>query len=309
MFFIFEKVYRKMKDLQFGQIVRKEGPETHLKKQGTPTMGGIAFMFIYLEFLLIIFAIVVVLDMTVWGCLTLKTFDTPIVKIPIICIFFGLIGFLDDYLKIIKKNPIGLNGYLKFILQIVFAIFGLYFCKESMTQSLLLTAFLVFIIVGTNNGVNFTDGLDGLCTLVTIVVSIFYIVICFIEKQEELLIINLVTLVMLLVFLKYNHYPAKLFMGDTGSLFLGAYVAFMAIALKLQYFLPLFGFIYMIEVISVILQVLYFKITHGKRLFRMAPIHHHFEKLGMSETEVVIMFSVVTIIGSILTFVIKYIIL
>lgn len=309
MFFIFEKVLKKMKELQFGQIVRIDGPETHLKKQGTPTMGGIAFILIFLEFLLIVVVLLIFLDISVFNFVTLKVFDTDLFKLPIIFIMFGLIGFLDDYLKIIKKNPIGLNGYIKFILQIIFAIIGLYLCKGSFKDSILVTSFLVFIIVGTNNGVNFTDGLDGLCAIVTIIVSILYIIVCIVEKKEELLIVNLVMIVMLMVFLKYNHYPAKLFMGDTGSLFLGAYVAFMAIVLDMQYFLPIFGFIYMMEVVSVILQVSYFKITHGKRLFRMAPIHHHFEKLGMSEVNVVKMFAIVTLIGSIFTYIIKYIIL
>ena len=163
-------------------------------------------------------------------------------------------------------------------------------------------AFLIFIIVGTNNGVNFTDGIDGLCALVTIVVSIFYISLSVGRETNELLYINLLILAILLAFLIFNHHPAKIFMGDTGSLFLGAYVAFMAIALGVEYYLPIFGIIYMVEVLSVILQVSYFKLTHGKRLFKMAPIHHHFEKCGFSENQIVALFTFVTVIACVIAY-------
>ena len=156
--------------------------------------------------------------------------------------------------------------------------------------------------MGTNNGVNFTDGIDGLCTMVTIVVAIFYISISKDQKTNELLYINLLILAILLAFIIFNHYPAKIFMGDTGSLFLGAYVAFMAIALDVQYYLPIFGFIYMIEVLSVIIQVTYFKLSGGKRIFKMAPIHHHFEKCGFSENQIVAMFTGVTIVACIIAY-------
>ena len=212
---------------------------------------------------------------------------------------------IDDYLKVTKRNTKGLPSLFKLILQILFAGFGLIICFNYNTMSNLFEfIFLIFIIVGTNNGVNFTDGLDGLCSLVTIIVSLLFISVSFDTKNMEMLYVNLLVLAMLLAFLIFNRYPAKLFMGDTGSLFLGAYVAFMAIALKMEYYLPIFGFIYMIEVLSVIIQVSYFKITKGKRIFKMAPIHHHFEKCGMTENQVVFMFSMVTLVGCIITYII-----
>lgn len=281
-------------NIQFGQVVRDDGPETHLSKAGTPTMGGIVFIIVFLivEFFLLI----------------LKDYvnGTMALKINIFIIIFGFIGMIDDYLKVTKKNTKGLPSIFKLILQILFAGFGLIICFNYNTMSsIIIFLILIFIIVGTNNGVNFTDGLDGLCTLVTIVVSILYVLISLKNNDIELLYINLLVLAILLAFLIYNHYPARIFMGDTGSLFLGAYVAFMAIALKIEYFLPIYGFIYMAEVVSVIIQVLYFKATGGKRFFKMAPIHHHFEKCGFSENKIVILFTLVTIIGCALTYLIS----
>ena len=278
-------------NIQFGQVVRDDGPETHIQKAGTPTMGGIVFIIVFLvvEFFLLI----------------LKDYvnGTKALKINIFIIIFGFIGMIDDYLKVSRKNTKGLPSIFKLILQILFAGFGLIICFNYNTMSnILVFMLLIFIIVGTNNGVNFTDGLDGLCSLVTIVISILYMLISLKQDNLELLYINLLVLAILLAFLIYNHYPAKLFMGDTGSLFLGAYIAFMAIALKIEYLLPIYGFIYMIEVLSVIIQVTYFKATKGKRFFKMAPIHHHFEKCGWSENKIVIVFTFITIIGCAITY-------
>ena len=280
-------------NLQFGQVIREDGPETHRKKAGTPTMAGIVFIIIFL----IVEVFLLILKDYING--------TKALKIVIFIVIFGFIGMIDDYLKVTKKNTKGLPSLFKLILQILFAGFGLIICFNYNTMSNLFEfIFLIFIIVGTNNGVNFTDGLDGLCSLVTIIVSLLFISVSFDTKNMEMLYVNLLVLAMLLAFLIFNRYPAKLFMGDTGSLFLGAYVAFMAIALKMEYYLPIFGFIYMIEVLSVIIQVSYFKITKGKRIFKMAPIHHHFEKCGMTENQVVCMFSVITLVGSIITYII-----
>ena len=277
--------------LQFRQVVRDDGPETHLKKSGTPTMAGVVFIIIFL----VVELFLLILKDYVNGTMALK--------INIFIIIFGFIGLIDDYLKITKKNTKGLPGIFKLILQILFAGFGLIICFNFNTMSNIFTfLFLIFIIVGTNNGVNFTDGLDGLCALVTIVVSLLFCVVSFERGNNELLYINLLILAILLAFFIFNHYPAKIFMGDTGSLFLGAYVAFMAIALNMQYFLPVFGIVYMVEVLSVIIQVLYFKATGGKRFFKMAPIHHHFEKCGFSENQVVLMFTAVTIVGCLITY-------
>lgn len=277
--------------LQFRQVVRDDGPETHLKKRGTPTMAGVVFIIIFL----VVELFLLILKDYVNGTLALK--------INIFIIIFGFIGLIDDYLKITKKNTKGLPGVFKLILQILFAGFGLIICFNYNTMSNIFAfLFLIFIIVGTNNGVNFTDGLDGLCATVTIIVSLLFSIVSFNRGNNELLYINLLILAILLGFLIFNHYPAKLFMGDTGSLFLGAYVAFMAIALNMQYYLPLFGIIYMVEVVSVIIQVLYFKATKGKRFFKMAPIHHHFEKCGFSENQIVLMFSLVTLVGCMITY-------
>lgn len=277
--------------LQFRQVVRDDGPETHLKKSGTPTMAGVVFIIIFL----IVELFLLILKDYVNG--------TQALKINIFIIIFGFIGLIDDYLKVSKKNTKGLPGIFKLILQILFAGFGLIICFNYNTMSNIFAfLFLIFIIVGTNNGVNFTDGLDGLCTLVTMVVSLLFCVVSFERGNNELLYINLLILSILLAFIIFNHYPAKIFMGDTGSLFLGAYVAFMAIALDMQYYLPIFGIVYMCEVLSVIIQVLYFKATKGKRFFKMAPIHHHFEKCGFSENQVVLMFALVTIVGCVITY-------
>lgn len=282
-----------LQNLQFGQVIRDDGPETHRKKAGTPTMAGVVFIIIFL----IVEVFLLILKDYING--------TKALKLVIFIVIFGFIGMIDDYLKVTKKNTKGLPSLFKLILQILFAGFGLIICFNYNTMSNLFEfIFLIFIIVGTNNGVNFTDGLDGLCSFVTIIVSLLFIIISFEAKNMELLYVNLLVLAILLAFLIYNRYPAKLFMGDTGSLFLGAYVAFMAIALKMEYYLPIFGFIYMIEVLSVIIQVSYFKITKGKRIFKMAPIHHHFEKCGMTENQVVFMFSVITLVGCVITYII-----
>ena len=288
---LFYAAYIELGAMQFRQVVRDDGPETHLQKSGTPTMAGLVFIIVFL----IVEIFLLILKDYINGTLALK--------INIFIIIFGFIGLIDDYLKVTKKNTKGLPGIFKLVLQILFAGFGLIICFNYNTMSnIFVFAFLIFIIVGTNNGVNFTDGIDGLCALVTIVVSIFYIVLSKNQKTNELLYINLLILAILLAFLIFNHHPAKIFMGDTGSLFLGAYVAFMAIALDVMYYLPIFGIIYMFEVISVILQVSYFKITKGKRLFKMAPIHHHFEKCGFSENQIVIMFTVITIVGCVISY-------
>lgn len=282
-----------LQSLQFGQVVRDNGPETHKIKAGTPTMAGIVFIVIFLVVELFL--------------LILKDYinGTKALKIVVFIIIFGFIGMIDDYLKVSRKNTKGLPSLFKLILQILFAGFGLIICFNYNTMSnIFVFLLLIFIIVGTNNGVNFTDGLDGLCSSVTLVVAILFSVISYNRENSELLYVNLLVVAILIAFLIYNHYPAKLFMGDTGSLFLGAYVAFMAIALDIQYLIPLFGIVYMVEVLSVIIQVSYFKLTGGKRFFKMAPIHHHFERCGFNEVQIVAMFTLVTIVACVITYVV-----
>lgn len=284
--------------LKFGQQVRSDGPSAHLKKSGTPTMGGI----------MIVISIVV-------ASLPYVLKYKKIIPVLLITIAFALIGFLDDYLKVVKKQSEGLKASQKFILQIIVStIFATYvYFSTNIGNSILIPftggfsngllinlgifsiPFSVLVILGTDNGVNFTDGVDGLCSGVSAVVALFFVLIS-IKENLELAPISAAVFGALLGFLVFNCHPAKIFMGDTGSLALGAYVSAIAIVSGLQIFILIIGFIYLIEVLSVIIQVGYFKKTGGKRIFRMAPIHHHFELGGWSETKVFTIFTVITII-------------
>lgn len=285
-----------LKKLKFGQQVREEGPQAHLKKSGTPTMGGIC----------------IVIAMVVGSAVFLPV--SPEVLPVILCTFlFALIGFLDDFLKIRKKESEGLKAWQKFLLQIIFAVGLMFYCSLVLEHGTTTVIpffglrdihgwwyFATFVaIMGTVNGANFTDGLDGLASSVTIVIALFFTVAsvlffgCPAPDPASLAMVGA-----LAAFLIFNHYPAKIFMGDTGSLALGGFVASEAMIHKIPALLLFVAFIYLIEIVSVILQVGYFKLTHGKRIFRMAPIHHHFELGGMSETKVVILFTVITVIGA-----------
>ena len=282
--------------LKFGQQVREDGPQAHLKKQGTPTMGGLVFL-----------TAVVITSL-------LYIRDYPrIIPVLFMTVGFGVIGFLDDYIKIVMKRSEGLNPVQKLIGQfIITGIFVYYLvCSGEVGTSMLVPftggfehgiyldlgflfiPFVFFVVLGTDNGVNFTDGLDGLCTSVTILVATFLTIIS-IGENSGISSITGAVVGSLLGFLLFNVYPAKVFMGDTGSLALGGFVASSAFMMQIPLFIPIIGLIYLVEVLSVIMQVSYFKATHGKRIFRMAPIHHHFELGGWSETRVVAVFSIVT---------------
>ena len=282
--------------LKFGQQVREDGPQAHLKKQGTPTMGGLVFL-----------TAVVITSL-------LYIRDYPrIIPVLFMTVGFGWIGFLDDYIKIVMKRSEGLNPVQKLIGQfIITGIFVYYLvCSDEVGTSMLVPftggfehgiyldlgflfiPFVFFVVLGTDNGVNFTDGLDGLCTSVTILVATFLTIIS-IGENSGISPITGAVVGSLLGFLLFNVYPAKVFMGDTGSLALGGFVASSAFMMQIPLFIPIIGLIYLVEVLSVIMQVSYFKATHGKRIFRMAPIHHHFELGGWSETRVVAVFSIVT---------------
>lgn len=289
---------------KFGQMVRDDGPNSHLKKTGTPTMGGI----------------VILLAILVSSTAGIVRYPMMI-PVLLFTISFGLIGFMDDYLKIKKGKSEGLKAKQKLILQLVVTcIFALYVYYDKDVNTGMLIPFtgslstgyiwhlgilfipaVIFIVLGTDNGVNFTDGLDGLCTCVTIVVTLFFAVVA---MKENILIAPICGSVIgaLLGFLVYNRYPAKIFMGDTGSLALGGFVASMALMMRLPLFIVIVGFIYLIEVLSVIIQVGYFKKTKGKRFFKMAPIHHHFELCGWKETKVVFVFTLVTIILALIAY-------
>ena len=236
-----------------------------------------------------------------------------IIPVLFMTVGFGVIGFLDDYIKIVMKRSEGLNPVQKLIGQfIITGIFVYYLvCSGEVGNSMLVPftggfehgiyldlgflfiPFVFFVVLGTDNGVNFTDGLDGLCTSVTILVATFLTIIS-IGENSGISPITGAVVGSLLGFLLFNVYPAKVFMGDTGSLALGGFVASSAFMMQIPLFIPIIGLIYLVEVLSVIMQVSYFKATHGKRIFRMAPIHHHFELGGWSETRVVAVFSIVT---------------
>ena len=283
--------------LKFGQEVRDDGPEAHLKKQGTPTMGGILFL----------------IAITI-GVLPFIGENKGLLPAYLLGIGFGIVGFIDDYLKVVKHQSEGFNPKQKMAAQVVISLLYiayLYFFSGHSTafllpfvkgQKLLFGIWFfpisLFIITVTDTGANFTDGIDGLCGSVTAVIVFFlFLADQFFLGGDTLGALPGAVLGGILGFLVFNAYPAKVFMGDTGSLALGGFVVAMALQTELALYIPIFAFIYFVEVLSVILQVSYFKMTHGKRIFKMAPIHHHFELSGWSETRVVTVFSIVTILA------------
>ncbi|WP_294150865.1 phospho-N-acetylmuramoyl-pentapeptide-transferase [uncultured Clostridium sp.] len=280
--------------LKFGQQVRDDGPQAHLKKQGTPTMGGL----------------VILSSIIITSLLYLKDYP-KIIPVLFVTAGFGVIGFLDDYIKIVMKRSEGLNPGQKLIGQIIITgIFAYYIITSDEIGTGMIIPFtgkvlempvwlfvpaLFFIVLGTDNGVNFTDGLDGLCTSVTILVATFFTIVA-IGENSGISPITGAVVGSLLGFLLFNVYPARVFMGDTGSLALGGFVASSAFMMQMPLFIAVVGLIYLVEVLSVIIQVTYFKKSGGKRVFKMAPIHHHFELCGWSETRVVAVFSIITAI-------------
>ncbi|HJD27188.1 MAG TPA: phospho-N-acetylmuramoyl-pentapeptide-transferase [Candidatus Blautia intestinipullorum] len=281
-----------LRKLKMGQTERVEGVQSHLKKAGTPTMGGIIFL---------IAAVVTAL---------FYVKDYPkVIPVLFLTLGFGIIGFLDDYLKVVLKRSDGLLPWQKFLLQVVvtgiFAYYLIHYTDISLSMRIpfwpdhylnmgwLVVPVLFFAVIGTVNGVNFTDGLDGLASSVTLIVAVFFTVVS-IGVQGGVEPMTGAVVGGLMGFLLFNVYPAKIFMGDTGSLALGGFVAGTAYVLEMPLFILLVGLIYLVEVLSVMIQVSYFKATHGKRIFKMAPIHHHFELCGWSETRVVAVFSVIT---------------
>ena len=282
--------------LKFGQNVRDDGPETHLQKQGTPTMGGISFLIAFV----------------VTGVFFMKG-HTDNAAILLVTLGYGVIGFLDDYIKVVKKRSLGLRAYQKLLLQfIVTGCFCWYLYAGGtgtavyipFTNGMLLDLGILFIpfvfvaMLGTVNGVNLTDGLDGLSSGVTLLVASFFAIAAWAAGSTVSPICGAI-IGGLLAFLIFNAYPAKVFMGDTGSLALGGFVASTAFVLKMPIFIAIVGFIYLWESITVMLQVGWFKLTkrkygEGRRLFKMAPFHHHLEKCGWRETKVVTLFYVAT---------------
>ena len=283
-----------LRKLKMGQTEREEGVKSHLKKAGTPTMGGV----------------IILLSVVLTSVFYIKDYP-KIIPILFVTLGFGLIGFLDDYLKVVMKRSDGLYPMQKMALQIVVtAVFAFYIIRFTDVSLALLLPFtggsywnigwlavpvMFFAVIGTVNGVNFTDGLDGLASSVTVLVATFFTVVA-VGTRSGIEPVTCAVVGALLGFLLFNVYPASVFMGDTGSLALGGFVASTAYMLQMPVFIIIVGMIYLIEVLSVMIQVTYFKKTGGKRIFKMAPIHHHFELCGWSETRVVAVFSIITAI-------------
>ena len=283
-----------LRRLKMGQTEREDGVKSHLKKAGTPTMGGV----------------IILLSIVITSVFYIKDYP-KILPILFVTLGFGLIGFLDDYLKVVMRRSDGLYPKQKMALQIVVtAIFAFYILKFTDVSIAMLLPFsggkylnigwlavpVMFIaVIGTVNGVNFTDGLDGLASSVTVLVATFFTVVA-IGTKSGISPITCAVVGALLGFLLCNVYPASVFMGDTGSLALGGFVASTAYMLQMPIFIIIVGLVYLVEVASVMIQVTYFKKTGGKRFFKMAPIHHHFELCGWSETKVVAVFSIITAI-------------
>lgn len=273
-----------LRKLKFGQTIRTEGPQSHLAKNGTPTMGGV-MMIISILVSTILFA----------------GFNFYTIIALVSMLGFGLVGFLDDYIKVAKKRSLGLKPMQKIIGQVSLAVLiplcqvllkpemtklVIPFVNTTLDLGILYIPFMAFVIIGTVNAVNLTDGLDGLSSSVTVIVSVFFIAIAMMTGIKEVSVFSASVMGACLGFLVFNKYPAKVFMGDTGSMALGGAVVGMATLTNMTLLIPIVGGIYFAEALSVIIQVVSFK-TRKKRVFKMAPLHHHFEQCGLKETQVV----------------------
>ena len=297
-----------LKKIKVGQIEREEGPQSHLKKQGTPTMGGI----IMIATLIIMFILVFIKYKQI-------EFDIVIKLLPLVLVSlgFGLIGAIDDFRKLVLKNTEGLKPSLKMLgLLIISVTYVIYLYKTIGTATYIpiikqyvvlplwiFIPFAIFVMLGTTNAVNLTDGIDGLATSVTTIIIATLTVIGILLSVKEIVFIGSIVCGVNIAFLIFNMYPAKVFMGDTGSLLLGGVIVAMALYLRIPLLLILIALIPVIETISVIIQVVYFKKT-SKRVFKMTPIHHHFELSGWKENKIVIVFSIISLIVCIISFVI-----
>lgn len=274
--------------IKFGQSVRKEGPKSHMAKTGTPTMGGIVF---------------VLVPILVMAILNYKAFLTPEMLIVVFAYLgYALIGFIDDFLIVVKRNNDGLKPSMKFLMQSVLAVI-FYFAYTQIAKTTiqipvlhmtLELGFLYFILIFfmftcESNAVNLTDGLDGLCAGTSLIAIAPFVIFALLQKNNDLAMFLLAVSGALLGYLRFNIHPAKIFMGDTGSLAIGGLLAASAMILKQEILLVLIGGVFVMELLSVVIQVTSFKAT-GKRVFRMSPLHHHFELGGMKETNVVLMF-------------------
>ena len=284
-----------LRALKAGQSIREVGPTWHNYKAGTPMMGGLMF----------IFSAVICLAASAF---TMESYTVLFTLGLSLC--FGLVGFLDDFFKLKFKRNLGLTSAQKAMLQAAVSALYLYLLYKQGAMScnlyipfadvsfqihpLVYIFFAMFVMVGTVNAVNITDGVDGLCGTVTIPVMVFFTAAAVAMERLDLALLPAALTGGLIAYLFYNWHPAKVFMGDTGSLFLGGVVCGLAFALDMPLILILVGFVYFVETLSVILQVGYFKLTHGKQIFKMAPIHHHFEMSGWKEEKIVLVFAGVT---------------
>ena len=281
-----------LRTLKAGQSIREVGPTWHNNKAGTPMMGGL--MFILGTVICLLFNLGIIRDFTVLYALVLG-----------LC--FGAVGFVDDYFKLKHKRNLGLTAIQKALLQMAVSAVYLYllYLQGTLTcdiyipfvnatfylHPIVYIFFAMFVMVGCVNAVNLTDGVDGLCASVTVPVMIFFTAAAIAMGKLDVALLPACLIGGLIAYLFYNWHPAKVFMGDTGSLFLGGIVCALAFALDMPLILVLVGIVYIVETLSVILQVGYFKLTHGKRLFKMSPIHHHFEMCGWKEVKIVLIFS------------------
>ena len=295
-----------LRRLKAGQAIKEIGPSWHMTKQGTPTMGGLMFI------------IGIGITILVLGWRNMLAGDFSHLYVYVFSLVFGAIGFIDDYQKVKHHRNTGLTAPQKFILQLAAAVAFLClmryegmltnelyipFFNTSVTLNwIVYLVFAAFVIVGCVNAVNLTDGIDGLATGVTFVVMVFFTVACLLWKLTTLALFPAALAGGLAAFFVYNHHPAKVFMGDTGSLFLGGAVAALGFALDMPLILILVGIIYIAETLSDIIQVAYFKATHGKRFFKMAPLHHHLELSGWSEAKLVTVFSGITLVCCVLAY-------
>lgn len=290
-----------LKRLKYGQNVRDDGPKSHLSKTGTPTMGGIIFMLAMIA---------------VWLLLGM---DSIVVLVGLLfTLSFGLVGFVDDYIKVAKKRSLGLRAIEKLGFQVIFAVMLAFYVSRNMRTSVwipftgiyfelgwMFVPFVVFFVLSVVNGVNLTDGLDGLATGVSFIICATYAIIFYhlsssgiipLQNANGMMIFASGFCGCLLGFLRYNVFPAKVFMGDTGSLALGGAISYMALMSNTTLLIPIIGGCFVASVVSVIMQVLSYKFRNGRRVLKMAPLHHHFELCGMKETRVVLMYVAATVV-------------
>ncbi len=287
-----------LRRLKFGQSIREIGPDWHRKKSGTPTMGGLMFIAAFLMVTPFVIR------------------NTSAAAVAVCAVLFGIIGFCDDYIKVVKKRNLGLTAGQKFIAQLLVTVaFILYlmhtghldttiwipFVDRPLHLGVLFIPFAAFVLLGFVNGVNLTDGIDGLAGFVTLAVTMFMSLVAYRSGNLSLCLTCLAVAGGILGFLLFNVHPAKVFMGDTGSLFLGGFVAAAAIVVRQELLLVICGVIYVAETLSVMLQVASFKLT-GKRIFKMSPLHHHFEMCGWSEAKIVSVFTAVTVLGCVISY-------